>query len=99
MLRHLDLDALDAVLVEGFRHERYPKIEVYRPSLGRPPQCWPDDPDVIAVASDVPVATGGLPWLDLNDREAVARVVAHYVGLRGFEEPLPHVGVGGACRD
>ena len=99
MLRRLDPEALDAVLVEGLRHERYPKIEVYRPSHGRPPQCWPHDPDVIAVASDVPVATGNLLRLDLNDREAVARMVARYVGLRHFDEPLPQVGVGGVSRD
>lgn len=82
LLRHLDQGVLDAVLVEGFHHERYPKIEVYRPSHGRPPQCWPNDPDVVAVASDVSLATGSLPWLDLNDREALARFVARRLGFR-----------------
>jgi molybdopterin-guanine dinucleotide biosynthesis protein B len=82
MRRHLDREQVDAVLVEGFRHERYPKIEVYRPSHGRPPQCWPDDPDVVAVASDVSLATGRLPWLDLNDVAAAATFVAHQLGLR-----------------
>jgi molybdopterin-guanine dinucleotide biosynthesis protein MobB len=82
MLRHLDREQVDAALVEGFRHERYPKIEVYRPSHGKPPQCWPDDPDVVAVASDVPLATGALPLLDINDAGAVARFVAHQLGLQ-----------------
>jgi molybdopterin-guanine dinucleotide biosynthesis protein B len=99
MLRHLDREALDGVLVEGFRHERYPKIEVYRPSRGRPPQCWPDDPDVIAVASDVSLATGHLPWLDLNDRLAVARFVARHVGLQRIEEALARCGVEAPSHD
>ena len=38
MIRRLDATVLDGVLVEGFGHEHYPKIEVYRPSHGRPPQ-------------------------------------------------------------
>src|SRR5687768_10022519 len=97
MLRHLDHGALDGVLVEGFRHERYPKIEVHRPSLGRPPQSWPEDPDVIAVASDVQLATGRLPRLDLNDVKAVARFVAGHLGLSprtqamGDGQPRPSV--------
>jgi molybdopterin-guanine dinucleotide biosynthesis adapter protein len=82
MLRHLDREQVDAVLVEGFRHEHYPKIEVYRPSRGRAPQCWPDDPDVVAVASDVPLATGPIPRLDLNDAEAVVTFVVRQLGLQ-----------------
>lgn len=89
MLGHLDFAALDAILVEGFRHERYPKVEVYRPGHGRPPQCWPDDPDVIAVASDVPLSTGGLPCLSLNEPEVVARFVAHRFGFAHLEWELP----------
>jgi molybdopterin-guanine dinucleotide biosynthesis adapter protein len=85
---HLDHDSLDAVLVEGFRHERYPKIEVYRPAHGREPQCWPHDPGVIALASDVPLATGHVPWLDLNDHAAVARFAARHLGLHRLAEGL-----------
>lgn len=81
MLGHLDAALLDAVLVEGFGHEHYPKIEVYRPAHGRPPQHWPDDPSVIAVASDVPLAIGPATWLDLNDPVAVARFAAGQLGL------------------
>jgi molybdopterin-guanine dinucleotide biosynthesis protein MobB len=82
MVRRLDAEALDGVLVEGFGHEAYPKVEVYRPSLGRLPQCWPHDGSVIAVASDVPLATGRLPRLDLNDLPEVASFVARRLGLR-----------------
>jgi molybdopterin-guanine dinucleotide biosynthesis protein B len=81
MLRHLDAAALDGVLVEGFGHEAYPKVEVYRPSLGRLPQCWPRDPAVVAVASDVPLATGELRWLDLNNPAGITSFVARRLGF------------------
>jgi molybdopterin-guanine dinucleotide biosynthesis protein B len=81
MLRRLDPSALDLVLVEGFGHERYPKIEVYRPAHGRAPQCWPADPSVVAVASDVVLETAPAAWLDLNDPALVARFIVRHVGL------------------
>jgi len=81
MLGHLDVSGLDLVLVEGFGHERYPKIEVYRPSRGGPPQCWPHDPSVVAVASDVPLETAPAAWLDLNDPVSVGRFVLRHAGL------------------
>jgi molybdopterin-guanine dinucleotide biosynthesis protein MobB len=82
MVRHLEHSTLDAVLVEGFRHEHFPKIEVYRLSQGQPPQCWIDDPDVIAVASDGDLSTGGVPLLDLNDHLSIACFAARHLGLQ-----------------
>jgi molybdopterin-guanine dinucleotide biosynthesis protein B len=71
LLARLDQDALDMVLVEGFKHERFPKIELYRAELGKPP-LYPDDDDIIAVVTDsaLPIATD-LPLLDINDPGAV----------------------------
>ncbi|NOV29661.1 molybdopterin-guanine dinucleotide biosynthesis protein B [Methylomonas sp. ZR1] len=66
---------LDLILVEGFRHESYPKIELCRPSLGKP-LLYPEDPSIIAIASDQPLLTPpGLPCLDINDAEAVAKFI------------------------
>ena len=62
----VDTRALDLVLVEGFKHEAIPKIELYRPSLTKP-MIHANDPHVIAVASDAPFPMArGLPLLDLN---------------------------------
>ncbi len=63
----------DLTLVEGYKWERIPKLEVFRPSLGRP-ALYPDDPDVVAVASDAPRPPDarGRAWLDLNDPGQVA---------------------------
>lgn len=60
----------DLVLVEGFKAAHIPKIEVHRPAVGKP-LLHPDDPCIMAVASDQPLALP-LPVLDLNDPAQVA---------------------------
>ena len=62
----------DLTLVEGYKWERLPKLEVFRPSLGRP-ALYPGDPDILAVVSDAPRPEGetGPAWLDLNDPDGV----------------------------
>ena len=51
LVNQLDLDSADLVLVEGFRHLPFPKIELHRPSLNKG-LIFPGDASVIAVASD-----------------------------------------------
>lgn len=63
----------DLILVEGFKHEASPKIELHRPSIGKP-LMFPTDSNVIAVATDdvgleVPIH---LAKLGLNQPQAVA---------------------------
>ncbi len=61
----------DIVLVEGFRHGDHPKIEIFRPEVGKPP-LYPGDRNIVAVASPEPIAGLTLPWLPLNDAETIA---------------------------
>jgi len=71
------LSPVDLVLVEGFKREPYPKLEVHRPALGKPLLCT-DDPDIVAVASDVPMPGLALPNLSLADTGAIADfILAH----------------------
>jgi molybdopterin-guanine dinucleotide biosynthesis protein MobB len=63
--------------VEGFKHEPIPKIEVYRPSLGKP-LLADSDRLVIAVAADGAVKTS-LPVLDLNNPDAIASFVLSWL--------------------
>ncbi|MBS0561604.1 MAG: molybdopterin-guanine dinucleotide biosynthesis protein B [Proteobacteria bacterium] len=66
------LAPVDLVLVEGFKAHPYPKLEVYRPALGKPP-IWPEQPDVLAVATDAPSLPGcDRVRLPLADAAAVA---------------------------
>ena len=74
LLARFDPARVDLVLAEGFAREYYPKIEVYRPALGEAPRCWPDDPMVIAVATDAPVVVA--PPVRRLDLDAPAEVAA-----------------------
>jgi len=67
------LSAVDLVLVEGFKREAHPKLEVYRASVGKP-LLAPDDPNIVAIASDGPVAVR-VPVVSLDDVEAVADIL------------------------
>jgi molybdopterin-guanine dinucleotide biosynthesis protein B len=76
-IRHLA--PCDLVIVEGYKAEPIPKIEVHRRE-GHTPLLYPGDANVIAVATDEPLDTQ-LPQLPLDDPEAVARFVVHHLGL------------------
>lgn len=73
LLEHLDASLTDLVVVEGFKHEPIPKIEVCRPSMCKLLLAT-DDPHVIAVAADGPVFTP-VPVLDLNAPVLIADFV------------------------
>jgi molybdopterin-guanine dinucleotide biosynthesis protein MobB len=74
LIGHLDADGIDLVLVEGFKHVPFPRIELHRPSLGYS-LLHPEDSNIIAVATDEPVETGDLPRLDLNNAAAIAEFI------------------------
>ena len=67
------MEPVDLVLVEGFKTHPFPKLEVFRASLGKPP-IWPGEPEVVALAVDAapPEAPGRPPLLALSDAAAVA---------------------------
>jgi molybdopterin-guanine dinucleotide biosynthesis protein B len=70
----------DLVLVEGYKRSDFPKLEVFRPSLGRP-ALWDDVPGVVAVASDdvdAVSALTNLPVLDLADPDTIFAFVRAY---------------------
>lgn len=74
-LNRLDTDKLDLVLVEGFRQEAIPKIEVYRPSLDKP-LLYLEDDSIVGVASDEqPEQNISVPVLPLNDERAVCEFI------------------------
>ena len=71
--------ACDVVIVEGYKNERIPKVEVRRKSA-HTPALYPDDENIIAIATDDVLDTH-LPQLDINDAEAVAQFVIQHLGL------------------
>ena len=61
---------VDLILVEGFKREPFPKLEIFRRENGKP-LLHPGDPHIVAVASDAPVPESKVPVIDLNDIGAV----------------------------
>jgi molybdopterin-guanine dinucleotide biosynthesis protein MobB len=74
------MSPVDVVLVEGFKRLDIPKLEVHRPSVGKPLLCA-DDAHVIAVASDEALTGLSVPVLSLDDIDAVAALVIDTCGL------------------
>jgi molybdopterin-guanine dinucleotide biosynthesis protein B len=80
LLRQFPVDDLDLILVEGFKHERFPKIELHRASLGKP-LLHPEDKGIIACASDAPgnITATGLPQLDINRPDAIVGFILQWL--------------------
>lgn len=78
-LIQFDQTQLDLILVEGFRAERFPKIELHRSAL-KHALLYPNDPDIIAVAADITLdAPSYLMQLDLNKPEMIAGFIQTHV--------------------
>jgi molybdopterin-guanine dinucleotide biosynthesis protein B len=65
------MSPVDLVLVEGFKRDQFPKLEIHRAENGKP-LLHPEDPHIIAVASDSPLPAASIPVVDLNDIDAIA---------------------------
>ena len=76
-VRHLS--PCDLLVVEGFKHAPIPKLEVWRAVTGEA-LLHPNDPHIVAVASDAKVETR-LPLLDLNDAPAIVDFILRHQGL------------------
>jgi molybdopterin-guanine dinucleotide biosynthesis protein B len=82
-LKLFDQSELDLILVEGFKAEPFPKIELHRPSLNKP-LLYPNDPNIIAIASDYTLETPDyLTQLDINQPEMIAAYI-----LNQFMRPV-----------
>jgi molybdopterin-guanine dinucleotide biosynthesis protein MobB len=76
------LSPVDLVLVEGWKHGTHPKLEVFRPSVGKPLLAR-TDPHVIAVASDAKSLEGlRQPVLDINNIEVISDFILSSVKRR-----------------
>lgn len=67
------LSAVDLVIVEGFKTDRHPKIEIYRAAYGKP-LLHPGDPAIVGIATDT-LSETRLPSAHLDDIPAVAAMV------------------------
>lgn len=64
LIEQIDTDSVDLILVEGFKHEFFPKIELRREQLNKD-FLYPEDASIIAIATDSPL-TGNRKYRDIN---------------------------------
>ena len=74
------LSPCDLVLIEGYKREAHPKIELRRRDAREHRPMAPDDPTILAVAADHPV-TDPLPVFALDDITGIADLIAGRLGL------------------
>jgi molybdopterin-guanine dinucleotide biosynthesis adapter protein len=65
------MSPVDLVVVEGFKRDAFPKLEIHRAANGKP-LIHPEDPHIVAIASDVPLPRATIPIVDLNNIDAIA---------------------------
>jgi molybdopterin-guanine dinucleotide biosynthesis protein MobB len=65
------MSPVDLVLVEGFKRDAFPKLEIHRAENGKP-LIHPEDPHIVAVAADTALPDAKVPVIDLNDIDAIA---------------------------
>jgi molybdopterin-guanine dinucleotide biosynthesis protein B len=70
----------DLLLIEGYKRYPMPKLEVYREANGKP-LLHPEDPHIVAIAADVPLATK-LPRFDLDEYDRIAAFVLTHSQLK-----------------
>jgi len=68
------LAPVDLVIIEGWKREPHPKLEVFRASVAKP-LIHPDDPHVVAIASDVPLPGATVPRVSLDDTPAIIDIL------------------------
>jgi molybdopterin-guanine dinucleotide biosynthesis protein B len=82
------LAPVDLVLVEGFKRDAFPKLEIHRAANGKP-LIHPDDPHIVAIASDIALPQAKVPVIDLDDIELIADVLLkHATPLRSAAQAM-----------
>jgi molybdopterin-guanine dinucleotide biosynthesis protein B len=71
------LSPVDLVLVEGYKYAPHSKIEVHRAAVGKP-LLHPDDPAIVAIASDAPLPSAKIPVVDLDDVDRIADILVEH---------------------
>jgi molybdopterin-guanine dinucleotide biosynthesis protein B len=68
---------VDLVLIEGFKRDAFPKLEIHR-AENHKPLIHPEDPHIVAIAADTPLPEATVPVLDLDDIERIADVLLEH---------------------
>jgi molybdopterin-guanine dinucleotide biosynthesis protein B len=71
------LSPVDLVIIEGYKGEPHPKLEVHRAVVGAP-LIAPSDPGIVAIASDVPLPAATVPVVDLDDIDHIVDILIRH---------------------
>src|SRR5689334_22531135 len=71
------LAPVDLVIIEGYKRDPHPKLEVFRAGVGKP-LIHPDDPHVVAIASDVALPGSRVPRVSLDDTDAIIDILLEH---------------------
>ena len=74
------MSPVDILLVEGFKTEDFPKIEIWREDTNSA-FLHIDDKTVVAIAADIDLPNSPIPVLNLNKAENVADFIVTYLRL------------------
>ena len=72
---------VDLYLVEGFKWEDHAKLEVHRPTVGKP-LLQPDDPTIRAIASNIKLDGIPVPVMDVDDIARIAEFILDQCQLK-----------------
>lgn len=75
------MNPVDLLLIEGFKRNKHPKMEVSRPVTGKS-LIAADDDTIVAVASDEDIVGVDVPLLDLDDVSAIADYIIEFTGVK-----------------
>ena len=76
------LSPVDLVVIEGFKREPHPKLEVFRAAVGKP-LLHPDDPHIVAIASDQDLPAARVPVVRLDDIDGIVDIVLAHAAPPG----------------
>lgn len=85
------LSRVDLVLVEGFKRDKFPKIEIHRKDNGKP-LLHPQDDWIVAIAADTALPQAGVPVIALDDVDKIVDV------LLAEAMPIDEIGIRESAR-
>jgi molybdopterin-guanine dinucleotide biosynthesis adapter protein len=65
---------VDLVLIEGYKRDAFPKLEVHRAANGKP-LLQPEDSRIVAIATDAPLKDAKVLVVDLNNVDAIVDIL------------------------
>ncbi len=71
------LAPVDLVIVEGYKREPHPKLEVHRGAIGKR-LLQTEDASIVAIASDQPLPGAAVPVVDLDDVDGIVEILLRH---------------------